>query len=116
MRGVFVRGAFTAEAAGASAAVLSAYGFGILAIVLMRSAVASFQAHGDTRTPMLVSLIAVAINVGLKLVLFKPFGAAGLATATAVGAWVNLVLSCVSRDQARRHEDRSRFFGRQPRL
>ena len=52
MRGVFQRGAFTAEAASASAAVLTAYGFGLVAIVLLRSAVASFQAQGDTKTPM----------------------------------------------------------------
>ncbi len=95
MRGIFVRGAFTLDDADASAAVLSAYGFGIIAIVLLRSAVASFQAEGDTRTPMLISLTAVAFNVGLKLVLFKPFGAPGLAGATAFGAWINLVLLAI---------------------
>jgi putative peptidoglycan lipid II flippase len=92
MRGVFLRGAFTLEAAQSAAAVLEAYGFGLLAIVLVRSAVASFQAQGDTRTPMLISLTAVAINVALKIVLFEPLGAAGLAAATAVGAWINLIL------------------------
>jgi putative peptidoglycan lipid II flippase len=94
MRGVFLRGAFTPEAAGAAGAVLTAYGFGLVAIVLLRSAVASFQARGDTRTPMLIALTAVAINVGLKIVLFKPFGAPGLAAATAAGAWINLLLLC----------------------
>jgi putative peptidoglycan lipid II flippase len=94
MRGVFQRGAFTRQAATASAAVLTAYGLGLIAIVLLRSAVASFQAQGDTRTPMLIALAAVAINVALKIVLFKPFGAPGLATATAAGAWVNLLLLC----------------------
>jgi len=92
MRGVFLRGAFTEEAAQAAARVLCAYGIGLFAIVLIRSAVASFQARGDTRTPMLVSLAAVAFNVALKLVLFQPLGAAGLAAATAVGAWVNFGL------------------------
>src|ERR1700730_15138024 len=94
MRGVFLRGAFTPQAAGASAAVLTAYGFGLVAIVLLRSAVASFQAQGDTTTPMLIALAAVAINVGLKIVLFKPFGAPGLAAATATGAWINLLVLC----------------------
>jgi putative peptidoglycan lipid II flippase len=92
MRGIFLRGAFTPEAADASAAVLSAYGFGLIAIVLVRSALASFQAHGDTKTPMMISLTAVAINVALKIVLFKPLGAVGLASATAAGAWINLLL------------------------
>ena len=89
MRGVFLRGLFNEEAAQSSAAVLAAYGFGLLAVVLIRSAVASFQSQGDTRTPMLISLTAVAINVMLKLVLYKPLGAAGLALATAAGAWIN---------------------------
>jgi putative peptidoglycan lipid II flippase len=92
MRGVFLRGAFTPQAASASAAVLMAYGFGLVAIVLVRTAVASFQAQGNTQTPMLIALAAVAINVGLKILLFKPFGAPGLAAATAAGAWINLLL------------------------
>jgi len=92
MRGVFMRGAFSEEAVETSAMVLQAYGFGLLAIVLIRSVVASFQSQGDTRTPMIVSLISVTINVVLKILLFKPFGAASLAMATAIGAWINLLL------------------------
>ncbi len=92
IRGVFQRGAFDNAAAIASASVLGAYGSGLLAVVLIRSAVASFQARGDTMTPMFVSLFAVACNVGIKVLLFKPMGATGLALATAVGAWVNLGL------------------------
>ncbi len=90
IRGAYLRGLFTAEAAANSAAVLGAYGVGLLPIVLIRSAVSSFQARGDTTTPMVVSLTAIAINVGLKFALYKPLGAPGLALATAVGAWINL--------------------------
>lgn len=95
IRGVFLRGAFTENAVQASAAVLTAYGSGLLAVVLIRSAVASFQARGDTTTPMIISLVAVAINVAIKFVLFKPLGAAGLAVATAIGAWINFGLLVV---------------------
>ena len=92
MAGVFQRGAFTTEAAQASARVLSAYGIGLLAIVLIRSAVASFQARGDTMTPMKIALGAAALNVALKIALFEPLGAPGLALATAIGAWLNFLL------------------------
>jgi putative peptidoglycan lipid II flippase len=95
MRAIFVRGRFTIADADAAAAVLAAYGVGLLAIVLIRSAVASFQAKGDTTTPMIIALAAVAVNVALKIVLFRPFGAPGLAFATAIGAWLNLVLLVV---------------------
>ncbi len=92
MRGVFMRGVFTANDAAASARVLGAYGLGLLAIVLIRSAVASFQARGDTTTPMMISLGAIAINLCIKLALFHPLGAQGLAIGTAAGAWVNFSL------------------------
>ncbi|MCC2097392.1 MAG: murein biosynthesis integral membrane protein MurJ [Hyphomicrobiales bacterium] len=92
IRGVFERGAFDETAAIGSAAVLNAYGAGLLAVVLIRSAVASFQARGDTLTPMYISLFAVACNVVIKLFLFKPLGAVGLALATAAGAWLNFGL------------------------
>jgi putative peptidoglycan lipid II flippase len=89
-RGAFLRGAFSAEAAANSAAVLAAYGLGLIPIVMIRSAVASFQARGDTTMPMIVSLGAIAVNVALKVALYKSYGAVGLALATAAGAWVNL--------------------------
>ena len=43
---------------------------------------------------MAASLLAVAFNLSLKILLYKPYGAAGLATATAVGYWINLLLLC----------------------
>ena len=89
MRAAFVRGAFTAADASASANVLAAYAVGLIAIALISSARASFQSRGDTTIPMMAALLAVACNVGVKVLLFKPYGAAGLAFATAIGAWIN---------------------------
>ncbi|WP_342359045.1 murein biosynthesis integral membrane protein MurJ [Terrarubrum flagellatum] len=91
MRAAFVRGDFTTADASASAAVLAAYGLGLPAIVLIGSAVASFRARGDTKTPMLISFAAIGINVLLKIALAPRIGAPGLAFATAVGAWINLI-------------------------
>ncbi|MGL5116419.1 MAG: murein biosynthesis integral membrane protein MurJ, partial [Beijerinckiaceae bacterium] len=89
---VFQRGAFEAGAVSGAAGVLSAYGVGLIAAVSIRSIVASFHARGDTRTPMYVSLGAVAFNVALKLLLMGEWGVMGLALATALGATVNLAL------------------------
>ena len=89
MRAIFVRGRFTDADALASAHVLGAYAIGLLAIVLISSARASFQARGDTTIPMIASLTAVALNVALKIFLYQPLGAPGLALATALGAWIN---------------------------
>lgn len=95
MRAAFVRGRFTEADAAAAAAVLAAYGIGLFAIVLISSARASFQARGDTTIPMIASLTAVALNVALKLFLYKPLGAPGLALATAIGAWINFAILVV---------------------
>ncbi|MGL4240434.1 MAG: murein biosynthesis integral membrane protein MurJ [Beijerinckiaceae bacterium] len=92
IRAVFERGAFNAAAAAEAAKVLSAYGVGLIAAVSIRSVVASFHARGDTRTPMFVSLGAVAFNVALKFALVGQFGVMGLALATALGATVNLAI------------------------
>jgi putative peptidoglycan lipid II flippase len=92
IKAVFQRGAFDTNAAAASAQILSAYGVGLIAAVSIRSVVASFHARGDTRTPMLISLGAVAFNVILKLILTEPFGVMGLALATALGATINLAI------------------------
>ena len=95
MRGAFLRGAFTAQAARGSAAVLAAYGLGLAPMVLIRSAVASFQSRGDTTTPMLCFFAGLAVNLALKLALYQPMGPAGLALATATGAWINFALLIV---------------------
>jgi putative peptidoglycan lipid II flippase len=92
MRGAFLRGAFTAEAARGSAAVLAAYGLGLAPMVLIRSAVASFQSRGDTTTPMLCFFAGLAVNLALKLTLYRSLGPSGLALATAAGAWINFAL------------------------
>ena len=95
MQALFVRGAFTAEAATAAAAALIGYGVGLPAIVLIRSAVASFYARGDTKTPLIASFTALGANLLLKLVLMGTLHQAGLALATSIGAWINLALLVV---------------------
>jgi putative peptidoglycan lipid II flippase len=92
MSALFGRGAFDAAAAQRAGAVLAAYALGLPAIVLIRSAVASFHARADTTTPLIAALTAIALNVVLKIILMRPFGVVGLALATAVGTWINLVL------------------------
>ncbi|MCE4222756.1 murein biosynthesis integral membrane protein MurJ [Methylobacterium sp. C25] len=92
MAALFQRGAFSAEDAARSASVLAAYGVSLPAVVLVRSAVASFYARQDTVTPLVASLTGIAVNVLLKIVLTGPYGVTGLALATAVGQWINLIL------------------------
>lgn len=101
MRALFMRGAFTPEAAEAASIALYAYGAGLPAVVLIRSAVASFYARGDTATPLWASLSGIAVNILLKIALMGPLQQAGLALATSIGAWINLGILVVL--ASRRH-------------
>jgi putative peptidoglycan lipid II flippase len=92
MRGLFMRGAFTAEDAHAAAQTLMAYTIGLIPFVLIRSVVAPFLARGDTATPVKAALIGTAVNIVLKLALMFPLAQVGLALATAIGAWINFIL------------------------
>ena len=56
MRGLFMRGRFTAGDAHAAAMTLVAYTIGLIPFVLIRSVVAPFLARGDTLTPMKAAL------------------------------------------------------------
>jgi len=92
MRALFMRGAFTDADALAAGRTLTAYAFGLLPFVLIRSTVATFFARGDTATPVKAALVAAAVNIAFKILLMGPLAQAGLALATSIGAWINLVL------------------------
>ena len=92
MRALFMRGAFTAADAAAAGATLRAYAIGLLPFVLMRSAAVTFLSRGDTWTPVKALFFAVLVNVALKIWLHGDHAQVGLAFATSMGGWVNLML------------------------
>jgi len=92
MRALFMRGAFTPEAAAAAGATLAAYGVGLIPFVVMRAFMSPFYARGDTRTPVIATLAAAVINIILKILLMDEFAQVGLAFATSVGGWISVLL------------------------
>src|SRR3954462_9771762 len=91
-RAMFAHGAFSRTDAAAAGATLAAYAIGLIPFVLIRSAVATFYARKDTATPVKAALIGVVVNVVLKIALVGSLAQVGLALATVVGAWINLLL------------------------
>src|ERR1700744_4108605 len=91
-RAMFARGAFTKGDAAAAGATLAAYAVGLIPFVLIRSAVSTFYARKDTTTPVKASLSGLVVNMLLKLLLMGSLAQVGLALATAIGAWINLLL------------------------
>jgi putative peptidoglycan lipid II flippase len=92
MRAMFARGAFSKADAATAGATLAAYAVGLIPFVMIRSAVATFYARKDTATPVKAALTGVAVNVALKIALMGSLAQIGLALATAIGAWINLLL------------------------
>lgn len=89
---LFQRGAFDTAAVQRSAAVLAAYAIALPAAVILRSVTASFYARQDTTTPLWASFAGYGVNIALKILLIGRFGVVGLALATSVGAWTNVVI------------------------
>jgi putative peptidoglycan lipid II flippase len=89
--GLFARGAFTHADATATGALLFHYGWGVPAFVLLRILQPAFFARQDTRTPMVFSLISVAVNIVMGIGLFFAIGFPGIAIATSLAAWVSVL-------------------------
>jgi putative peptidoglycan lipid II flippase len=71
---------------------LRAYGIGLVFFGLVRVTAQVFYAYKDTKTPVLISLVAVATNIILSLVLLNSLKFAALALATSIAAIVNFSL------------------------
>ena len=95
---IFERGSFTPADTSATAAALLLYAPGLAGYAAVRIAVPCFYALGSSRTPAAISLAAVALNIGLNLLLVRILGYRGLALGTSVAALANaLVLLVVLR-------------------
>ena len=91
---LFERGQFGPAAVAATAQALAAYAVGLPAFSATRIAAQTFYALGDTRTPVRAGFASVVANVGLAFALMWPLQHAGLALASSLSAYLNLVLLC----------------------
>ncbi|MBI4615690.1 MAG: murein biosynthesis integral membrane protein MurJ [Planctomycetes bacterium] len=89
---LFGRGEFDPSSVGRTAVVLACYAAGLWCFSSVVLLTRSFHARGDTRTPFRTSFAAVAANLALNLALVRPFAEAGLAAATTLSSFLNLVL------------------------
>ena len=89
--GLFERGAFTAETTEQVALALRMFAYGLPAFVMLKILTPAFFAREDTKTPMIFAGLSALINVTLGVYLFFTIGFYGLALATSVAAWVNVV-------------------------
>ena len=88
---LFERGEFGPSDAAATATVLAAYAAGLPAFVLVKVLSPGFFAREDTKTPVQWATASIALNIALGFALYRPLGVLGLALATTVAAWANVV-------------------------
>jgi len=86
---LFERGAFNAGTTAAAAAALQALGAGVPAYILVKVLAPGFFAREDTKTPVKIAMVSVALNITLNLILMQHYLHVGIAMGTAIAAWVN---------------------------
>lgn len=86
---LFQRGAFGPEAARATGEVLACLALGVPAHVLSKVLAPGFYAREDTRTPVRVAILALAVNAAAATLLIGPLGHVGVALAMALSSWAN---------------------------
>jgi putative peptidoglycan lipid II flippase len=86
------RGRFTPYDTAATAAALVCYAPGLLAYSAVKIASPTFYSLRDSRTPVLVSIASILVNLVINLILVRALGFRGLALGTAVSATFNAVV------------------------
>ncbi len=86
---LFERGAFDASATRETGRALIAYALGLPAYVLIKLLAPCYYARQDTRTPVKIAVLCVAVNTIAALALMQMLAHVGIALATALAAWLN---------------------------
>jgi len=89
---LFQRGEFTADDAYQTGMALRGFALGLPGYVLIKVLQPGFFARENTRAPMIMAGITVLVNIVVSLLLFAPLGHVGIAIATTIAAWVNVLL------------------------
>ncbi len=71
---------------------LMAFAFGVPAFMLIKVFASGFYARQNIKTPVKIAVVAMVINIVLNLLLIGPLAHAGLALATTVSAFLNVLL------------------------
>jgi len=109
---IFNYGDFTTHDVDMASRSLIAYSLGLTGFIAVKTLAPGYFARQDTRTPVRVGVIAMVTSVALNLILVWPLAHAGLALATAIGAYVNagLLLRGLKRTAVYRPQEGWRTF------
>jgi putative peptidoglycan lipid II flippase len=89
-RGLFQRGAYTADDARQTGYAVALFALGLPAFVLNKVLTPGFFADEDSKTPLRLSLWAMGINTVLSLIGVWLVGWLAIPVATSIAAWINV--------------------------
>lgn len=89
---MYERGAFTAADTTATFHTLMAFAVGLPAFILVKILAPAFYANQDTRTPFKIATICIGVNLVFNLILMVPLQYVGMALATSIASWLNVIL------------------------
>jgi len=93
---LFQHGRFAAADTAATAPALAAYAAGLPAFVMVKVMAPGYFARQDTRTPVKIAAVTMAVNVALTIGLGSLWAQTGIALALSLSGWVNaLTLTAV---------------------
>lgn len=90
--GLFERGRFGPEDTNQTAQALHMFAYGLPAFVLLKVLTPAFFARENTKTPMIYAAISAVLNLCLGALMFFTLGFFGLALATTIAGWTNVIL------------------------
>lgn len=89
---VFERGVFDSTSTTLTSNIFGLYSLGLFFIACSTVISNVFYGHGNTKTPMYISIANLGINVGLNIMLIHFLGANGLALATSLSAIITFFI------------------------
>jgi putative peptidoglycan lipid II flippase len=92
IRFLFQRGQFDADSTLGTSQAFMVYAFGLVTFSLETLLVHSFFALSDTKTPVKFGVLCVFLDIGLAILLLKPFGYLGIAGAFVVSKTVKITI------------------------
>lgn len=90
VRVLFQQGKFLPQDTEATAYALLFYCLGLIAYSAIQLLNRVFYSLQDTRTPVIVGIFTILVNIGLNFILIRPFGHGGLALAYSLAGFVNM--------------------------
>ncbi len=91
---IFYGGDFGLQATKATATILLIYALSLPANILVKVILPLFYAEGNTKTPFYITLLCLGLNLILVFLLAYYYGYVGIATATVVASYFNIILLC----------------------